>query len=87
MLTESEAAIRNRIKAALDLQDLCRQFGAMTEIPICCLAASEVSTYTHDLMALRRRYSPAGWRTCPLPAGLFRPRRGEPGLTENHRHG
>lgn len=85
MLTRAEAGIRDRILAALNLADLCRQFGAATEIAICCLSPSEVRAYTADLMALRQRTPAIRYQTCELPAGLFRPGSGDR-VSEHHHH-
>jgi hypothetical protein len=86
MLTRAEAAVRDRIKAALDLSDLCRQFHAATDIAICCLSPSEVRTYMTDLMEIRRNTPAIDYGSCELPAGLFRPRPGER-VSERHKHG
>jgi len=82
----SEAYARDWIRDALNLYSLLRQFDLETDIQICCLSTSEIRTYTADLMAIRQRLTPEHMRLVPPPAGMYRPRTGEPGRNRYHRH-
>lgn len=80
MLTKEQ----NRIRKAIILNELCRQYDAATEIAIHLLHDDEVGVLITWLDKMRYKLDLRQQMECDLPRGLYRPRRGDHAIARDN---